>query len=664
MAWTSALRAGTAPTLARSATFLRVRRSRGPTPTMRSPTRSDAAEAGAVPPDRPVAAPRRGALRRPAVAALGVAAAVVAYRELLWLPSAGRSPSQELEQLFFVPSQSAAPLVVLLSAWLLYRRAGRLRALPRDASAPWLAWAVLVPGALLHVWSVATGAADLLAPSLALVGLGVAALWKGRAAVRAALLPAVFLVFAMPLPAPLLAEVVYRLQIATADLTGVLLGALGIPHHVAGEQIQRTRQTFSVIEACSGLRSIETLTMVAILMADLFRRPPAHAWLLALAAPPVAFLLNGWRAVALILNPHSELVAVHNLQGVAILLGGLVLLFLLDGALERLAGRRAAQRAGVPAPAPEGKPARGAAAPAGDGSAWSPASLGAAVSLLVLLALASVALPPFPLAVPDPLQLPSRLAAGMGDLSSEELETDRLFLGSAGFRDSTTQRFRRGGHPLDVFVGVGWRAGRARTALSPKTAVPGSGWTLEEAGEVLLAPDGRPVESLLYRSDTQRLLVYHWYEGSLGLAAETARALAAVDSSPWRRPEEIVAVRIATDVEAPLSSGLGDAARRLASFYPELRRFLDRVQVEPDSLSGNAFPHFPRSERDFLEGSRADSDTILVNQGLGVGAVLGMPLAKHGGRGGDGHPARGMPSGGRGMIGRMRIRGLERLPWG
>src|SRR5262245_38476788 len=142
---------------------------------MRSPTRSDAAEAGAVPPERPVAAPR-GALRRPAAAALGIAAAAVAYRELLWLPSGGRSPSQELEQLSFVPSQSAAPLVVLLSAWLLYRRAGRLRALPRDASAPWLAWAVLVPGALLHVWSVATDAADLLAPSLALVGLGVAAL--------------------------------------------------------------------------------------------------------------------------------------------------------------------------------------------------------------------------------------------------------------------------------------------------------------------------------------------------------------------------------------------------------------------------------------------------------------------------------------------------------
>jgi exosortase len=631
---------------------------------MRRPTRLEAAEAEALAPDRPVAGAGSGALRRPAAAALGLAAAAVAYRELLRFASEA-SPSEELEQFLFVPSQSAGPLVVLLSAWLLYRRAARLRALPRGRGAPWLGGSLLAGGALLHAWALATHAPDLLAPSLALVGLGTAALWKGAAAVRVALLPAAFLLFAMPLPAPLLAEVVYRLQIATADLTGILLGALGIPHHVAGEQIQRTRQTFSVIEACSGLRSIETLTMVAILMADLFRRPAGHAWVLALAAPPVAFLLNGWRAVALILNPHSELVSVHNLQGVAILLGGLVLLFLLDGALDRLARRRTARpRASGGAAIPEGEPTRGTPPPgAARSSAWSPARLAVAVGLPCLLAIGSAALPRFPTAVPDPLQLPSQLAAGIGDLFSEELQTDRMFLGSAGFRDSTTRRFRREGHPIDVFVGVGWRPGRARTALSPKTAIPGSGWALEAEGEVVLAPDGRAVRSLLFRSETRKLLVYHWYEGSLGLAAEIARALAAVDSSPLRHPEEIVAVRMATDVEGSVSAGLGRAADRLASFYVELRGVLDRVQPARHSTSGNAFPHFPRAERLFLDTQPERSGTILVNQGLGAWAGVGMALANQGRGDGEGRPARGGPSGEDGDGERTKIRGLERLPW-
>src|SRR5262249_23980929 len=235
--------------------------------------------------------------------------------------------------------------------------------------------------------AVRTKGADLLAPALALVGLGLASWWKGRPGAQAMLLPAVFVLFAMPLPAPLQNEVIYRLQVATADLTGVLLTLLRVPHTVAGDQILRTQQTFSVIEACSGLRSIETLSIVAVLMADLFRRSARHALLLLLAAPPVALFLNGWRAVALILNPHSEIVAVHNLQGIAILLGGLMLLFLFDGLLERLLPHRAPAAPPAPAaPAHGSDPARSALLPLG---------------VLAALALAALALPRIAVTPPD-----------------------------------------------------------------------------------------------------------------------------------------------------------------------------------------------------------------------------------------------------------------------
>ncbi len=595
---------------------------------MESPTRLDATEADAGPRDRPADA-RAGAQLRRAGLALGLACTVVAYRELIgFQPDA--SFAEELEQLLFIPSQTMAPLVVLLSAWLLYRRAGRLRRLPPGRAAPWLGGGLLALGALVHVWATLTRAPDLLAPSLALVGLGVAALWKGRPALRVVLLPAAFLIFAMPLPAPLLGEVVYRLQIATTDLTGVLLGALRVPHHVAGEQILRTRQTFSVIESCSGLRSIETLTMVAILMADLFRRPARHAWLLVLASPPVAFFLNGWRAVALILNPHSELASVHNLQGIAILLGGLTLLFGLDGALERV-GRRRSRQDSTATPA---------AAPAADGGAGAdPRRLGFAAVVLALLALASAALPRFPTPLPRPLDLSRWLEAGIGNASP--LETDRVFLGSAGFRDSTTRRFLRDGHPVDVFVGMGWRAGRARTALSPKTAIPGSGWILEAEDRVVLEPDGREARSLRLRSGTQRLLVYHWYEGAQGLAAEVARSLAAFDASPLRRAGDIMAVRIATDVDPPVAAGLGPASDRLARFYGELRKVLDRVRIATQTARGKRFPDFPRWEELFLGSGVPRYSRVLENQGLGRPVRLGMPLATSKRGGGDGPPAPG-----------------------
>ena len=583
-------------------------------------TRPDAKAVDASPQEGPASALSRAALKPRVGVALGLAAAVTAYHELLWY-APEKNLAEELEQLFFMPSQSVAPLVVLLSAWLLYRRAGRLRSLP-PARAPWLGWSCLAAGGLLHGWATLASAPDLLVPSLGLVGFGAAALWKGRAAVRAVLLPVLFLLFAMPLPAPLLNEVIFRLQIATADLTGVLLSLLQIPHHVAGEQILRTSQTFSVIETCSGLRSIETLAMVAILMADLFGRTRFHAILLVAAAPPLAFFLNGWRAVALILNPHSELVAVHNLQGVVILLGGLVLLFLLDGVLDNLAPGLGAQRAPV-ARREGGTPA--------DLRTGALRGLAGAVAMLAVLALGSLALPRFDTSPPDGLQLSSRLAAGIGDLFSQEVPTDRVLLGSAGFRDSVTRRFQRGGHGIDVFLGVGWRPGRARSPISPKTALPGSGWILESEQARVLAPDGRRVRQLLFRSDTHTLLAYHWYEGSMGLAAEALRVLAALDAGSFRRPGEIIAVRITTDVEGPIASGLAPAASRLDAFYAELRSVLDRLEREPSLAHGKPFPHFPSRANFFHETEFGPFREVLVNQDLEAGKSLGMVLANQSG---------------------------------
>ena len=574
--------------------------------------RRDAPAAEIVPPSGSTAGARMGPRR--AAAAAGLCLVAIAYRELLWF-APKRGLGEELEQFFFVPSQTVAPLVVLLAAWLVFRRVRRLRSLPPAAQAPILGGALLAGGAAIHLWGTATGASDLLAPSLALVGLGAAAWWRGRPAVRRLLLPAAFLLFAMPLPAPLLNEVVFRLQIATADFSGVLLSLLRVPHSVAGDQILRPQQTFSVIETCSGLRSIETLTMVAVLMADLFRRSGRHLAVLVLAAPPIALFLNGWRAVALILNPHSEIVAVHNLQGIAILLGGLVLLFLLDGLLERLLRRRPGTPAALPARAEA--EARWPAAP---------------LAVLAALSLAALALPRFEVPPPEPMRLSEQLATGIGDLFSREIETDRLFLGSAGFRDSATRRFTRDGHPVDVFVGVGWRAGRARSALAPKTAIPGSGWILERAEPRTPVPGGVAVWSGIYRSATRRLLVYHYVDGAEGLVTETLRALTAIDVSPLGGAREPRVVRLATDLEAPVATGLAPAQARLDAFYQELRPVLEHLKLAvpaPGSaaLGGKALPDFLRWEKSFRSAGSGHSAEMVEFQLLESGDSVGMALA-------------------------------------
>ncbi len=496
--------------------------------------------------------------------------ALFAYRDLLRFQAERKLP-EELEEWFFVPTDTLGPMVLVLSAWLFYRRWGSLRALPAAPGSWGVAAPLLAAGLGAYAWATYTGAPDLLVPALMLHVSGALWLWKGAAALRVASLPVAFLLFAIPIPAPALNELVFRLQIATTDIAGFFLYLLEVPHYVAGEQILRTEHTFSVIESCSGLRSIQTLTLVSVLMADLFRRPPLHAWLVVLAAPPVAFFLNGMRALLLILNPHSEVVAIHVLQGIAILLGGLVGLFLWDGLLERL----------LPAPEPRG------AQPATPVPAPRSALRGAPGLVLTLMAACALSLwlPRFEPTPPAYLGASARLASALG--ISEELEVDRRFLGSVGFQESFLRRFELGEDDVFLFLGVGDRAARARSPLSPKTGIPASGWIVESQEELEVGDGGR-VRARVMRAGSRRILVYHWYQGTRGWRREALRTLLALDRSRWRQPGEILAVRLGVPIHGPLGSGRIAAEEKLLSFYHQLRPLLQGIEAElsQQSLSG------------------------------------------------------------------------------
>lgn len=520
--------------------------------------------------------------RRPGGAAAGwgiltAGLALFGYRDLLRFDS-DRNLPEELEEWFFVPSDSLAPLVLLLSAWLLYRRWDRLRALPAVGGGAGVTALLLGLGLAIYGWATFTDAPDLLLPALLCHCAAALWHWKGAPALRAACLPLVFLLLAIPIPAPALNVLLFRLQIATTEIAGFFLYLLEVPHYVAGEQILRTEHTFSVIESCSGLRSIQTLTLVSVLMVDLFRRPPVHAWLVVLAAPGVAFFLNGVRALTLILNPRSEVVAIHNLQGVAILLGGLVVLFLWDGLLERL----------LPHAVPQG-----VSAPTGDRAEAGPRRPRALVVTLSAAAALSLWLPRFEREETPPIGASARLAASLG--LSEELEIDRRFLGSVGFQESFQRRFAVDDDEVFLFVGIGDRGARARSPVSPKTGIPASGWVVESEEELELE-GGVRARARLMRHGSHRILVYHWYHGALGWPRESLRALLALDRSPWRRPGEILAVRLGVPIVGPVEQGRATAERKLLSFFHLLRPLLDGMEQD---LSRKSFSRFSSSGKIF-----------------------------------------------------------------
>jgi EpsI family protein len=508
---------------------------------------------------------------------LGAAALILAafaYRTLFGA-SAGGNLEHDVEMLFFHSTASGPPVVLFVAAWFIYRRWYRLVALPRQTS--WgLGLGLLLACIISFGWATYTGAADLLIPALMFNLMGCGVLLWGARALRVLAMPIAFLTLAMRIPTALLNEILWKLQLWTADYAGFLLHLFGRPASIAGDQILLPDQQFAIIETCAGLRSCESLTMLAFLMVDLFRRRGLHAGLLIGLAPLVAFGVNGVRVYSLILNPSSEVAEIHTLQGVAMLLVGVVILYGIDCGLEKLLARRS--RAAAPRPARQ-------VSPSGTAGLAGPLSAIAALSVLAIL---STTLPRWEAPARGSLPFPSsQIPKTLDAWTSENLKTDLSFLGIVRFRARVDRRYERGGESVELFVGVGSRTPRYESPFSPKTAYPGTGWWAEETRQILLQPGGRParVNVLRFGTGGRRKLAFDWTEGSKGLGDEIFRFATALDSSAWGRPREGVAVRISTPLQNTKPSRQAAAEALLLDFYRSLRPKLDLVGFQPESDS-------------------------------------------------------------------------------
>jgi EpsI family protein len=128
------------------------------------------------------------------------------------------------------------------------------------------------------------------------------------------------------------------------------------------------------------------------------------------------------------------------------------------------------------------------------------------------------------------------------------LSFDRGFFWTVTFREHEYRVYERKGEEVSVFIGYDDRRHRNRSLLSPKNAVPGRGWEVEERGSVALGSGGPTVERVVAQSVSGRILSYHWYEGTEGLARETMRQVLATDQSPFRRSQWARVIRVTTEV--------------------------------------------------------------------------------------------------------------------
>lgn len=231
--------------------------------------------------------------RRHIVAALLLCAGVV------WLY--GGALSSLVQQWASDDDYSHGFFVVPLAAYFAWERRYALGSAPRPS-----VWGLALLGASLAMFLAGILGAELFLTRVSLLGvLGGAILFIwGRDHFRALLFPLAFLLLMIPLPSIIFNQIAFPLQLLASRVGEGAIAAAGIPVLREGNVLHLAHTNLEVAEACSGIRSLVSLLMLAVVLGYFTEpRPPARI-AIALSAVPIAIVANASRVAGTGIASH------------------------------------------------------------------------------------------------------------------------------------------------------------------------------------------------------------------------------------------------------------------------------------------------------------------------------------------------------------------------
>jgi exosortase len=180
------------------------------------------------------------------------------------------------------------------------RRKALLEALETAAASAARGWGLSLLLFSVAQLLVATLAAELFLQRLAVwqMIVGSVLYLAGGAVLRVLLFPLALLLFSIPIPGIALKSVVFPLQLLSSQLAETALELLNYTVVRDGNVLELAGQQLSVVEACSGIRAVLSLSFFSVCYGYLLERRVAMRWLLLAATVPVAILANATRIVA------------------------------------------------------------------------------------------------------------------------------------------------------------------------------------------------------------------------------------------------------------------------------------------------------------------------------------------------------------------------------
>jgi len=252
------------------------------------------------------------------------------------------------------PNFSHGLFVPMFSGYVVWQRRDRLRQLPLR---PAVFGLVIIAGALALLLVGVLGAELFLSrTSIIALLVGLVVYYFGWAHLRALAFPLAFLIFMVPLPSIVMNEITFPLQFLASKLASGLLPLIGVPVLRQGNVINLPSMSLEVAEACSGIRSLTSLIVLAIIYGYMMESRRWARYVLVAAAIPIAVIANALRilgtgACVQYWDPEKAEGFFHSFSGWLLFMVSVALLLTIQSAL-KLVGRKSA--GAPPARAPEG----------------------------------------------------------------------------------------------------------------------------------------------------------------------------------------------------------------------------------------------------------------------------------------------------------------------
>jgi exosortase len=229
---------------------------------------------------------------------------------------------------FFVP---------VIAGFLIWQRREELMAITPQPD--WRGLLLVLWGGLQLV--LATLGAELFSARMSFIITLVGVLWTlgGTFMLKKLAFPLFLLLFMVPIPAVIYSAATFKLQILASKLADDALTLLSIPVLREGNILELPNQKLSVVEACSGIRSLLSLTFLSLVYGYFFEKKTWIRVVLFISTIPIAIIANGSRVTitGIMTQVKAELAEgfFHEAQGWVIFMVALIILIVFHQILLR-----------------------------------------------------------------------------------------------------------------------------------------------------------------------------------------------------------------------------------------------------------------------------------------------------------------------------------------